>query len=646
MRIAVLFCVLLFCLRLGAQMEHGMPDSVQSALAASALRVSNDSRIDVAFYHLQLRPATDSAWMSATVRIVAEVTQPSYNFTLDFHSDWLIHAFSGADFYMHFGDSLFLAFSNELQPGQLVDLSITYSGVPPVAGGVKGLRYETHPPSVPVIASLSTPFLAHYWYPCKDGPYDKADSVYVDITLPKTLYGGRMLSGVSNGMLEGITDTGAERTFHWRHRYPIVPYYVMLAVSDYALISQTYCSPLTDECFPLEYYVFPSDSLASVQGTERLPEVMEFFEELFGPYPFGNEKYGMTQLGFYGAIENQTNTITNRMDEAWFMISVHELAHMWYGCQITCSTWNHGWLNEGFATYAEALWKEHEEGFAAYKNFMAQKAWYADGTVYLPEADDPFGVFLPIIYRKGAWVLHMLRFVMGDESFFDMLRNYAWQPEFSYAGLSTEDFRAYCESWYDDELDWFFDQWVYDAYYPVFYYNYEQTADILKLQVFQAQGQLGHRPVFETPMQWKLSLADGSDTLIHLWHDAQSQYFEVSSIAQEVVGVVPDPDKWVLQLAQYMPGLPVGFSEKEHSDAFVVYPNPVSNMLFISVPDNESGVFQEAAFFDISGRLRGKVRLSGKLTLVDVSLLSEGTYVLRLVGPEGRFTGQQKFIRR
>lgn len=173
----------------------------------------------------------------------------------------------------------------------------------------------------------------------------------------------------------------------------------------------------------MDYYVFAADSSSAEAGTAEIPEAMALFETLFGPYPYADEKYGMTQLGYYGAIENQTNTITNNMSPAWFMISVHELAHMWFGCNLSCVSWHHGWLNEGFATYAEALWKKHSEGIEAYRAHMMSKAWYQGGTVYLEDVNDPFGIFLPIIYNKGAWVLHMLRFVLGDEVF-AALENY------------------------------------------------------------------------------------------------------------------------------------------------------------------------------------------------------------------------------
>jgi len=140
----------------------------------------------------------------------------------------------------------------------------------------------------------------------------------------------------------------------------------MIAISNYKHFQQVFKGE--DYNFPIDYYVFNSHLSESKEGVAELPEVMAFFTEIFGRYPFYKEKYGMTEIGFYGAIENQTNTITNNMFKS-FNISVHELAHQWFGDMITCETWNHGWLNEGFASYAVALYVEHKYGFEEYKKY-------------------------------------------------------------------------------------------------------------------------------------------------------------------------------------------------------------------------------------------------------------------------------------
>ncbi len=243
------------------------------------------------------------------------------------------------------------------------------------------------------------------------------------------------------GYLKTLKSMDAEKTFMWRHRYPVVTYYVMVAVSNYVQFQDTY-SGSSGISFPLDYYVFEDDLEASQEGVAEMPQVIGFFSDVFGVYPFSNEKYGMTQLGFYGAIENQTNTIINNMMISWFDVSVHELAHMWYGDMITCANWHHGWLNEGFATYAEALWAEHVYGYEGYLSNMALNQFFGGGTLYLQNAQDTFNIFQGIIYSKGAYVLHMLRGLTGDDVFFSSISDYSLNPEFMYNNATTEDLQA------------------------------------------------------------------------------------------------------------------------------------------------------------------------------------------------------------
>src|SRR3970282_968792 len=239
----------------------------------------------------------------------------------------------------------------------------------------------------------------------------------MDIKIPDTTVAGIPVIAVSNGVMANVIQSNNKKTFHWRETYPIVPYYVMVSVSNYRDFHQTFTGTHGEQ-FPLDYYAF-DESLAGAQlGVVDLPAAIELFSALFGVYPFRNEKYGMTELGFYGAIENQTNTIIHTMDISWFWVSGHELAHMWFGDMITCKDWHHGWLNEGFATYCEALWAEHTGGFDLYKSYMQTLKYQDGGTVHLQDISNPFGIFVSIIYDKGAYVLHMLRGGLGDSVFF------------------------------------------------------------------------------------------------------------------------------------------------------------------------------------------------------------------------------------
>ena len=458
------------------------------------------------------------------------------------------------------------------QYGESADFTIYYRGIPPSIGNIKGLQYRTHGNNEPVIASLSTPFLSHTWWPCKDGPGDKPDSVYVDITIPDTSVHGLPLLAVSNGILENVSNHQNKKTFRWRHRYPIIPYYVMVAISNYQTLQDVYRGD-SGEYFPIDYYVFYEHMAEAQAGIQDFPEVMRFYSALFGPYPFQTEKYGMTQLGFYGGIENQTNTIINSLSINWFYVFVHELAHMWFGDMITCIDWHHGWLNEGFATYAEALWVEYIGGFNAYQEKIRTHEYFEGGTLYLQDTSDPFQVFIPIIYDKGAYTLHMLRHVVGDSLFFQSLYRYAQHPDYRYAHASTEDFQSICEDVCGIDLDFFFQQWIYDAYYPIYECHYSQNIRTgnVTATISQVQSEYGRRPVFEMPVDLAFEYAGGGDTLVTIWNDQQVQDF-VFQFDRPVLSMSLDPDRWILREIQQ--------EEISHIDV-QNYPNPFNRWTII-----------------------------------------------------------------
>lgn len=605
--------------------------------------LTNDTSIDVRFYHLTLAPEIDSAYLTGQASILlVNLLDGNTACLLDFAASLTVDSIVGVASFLHSNDTLQLNFENPLAAGESQDFTVFYHGRPPLANDIKGMHYATHGNDEPVIATLSTPYLAHLWFPCKDGTADKADSVAVDIRLPKRFYADKPLKGLSNGVLDSISETAEELTYHWKHRHAIVPYYVMAAISNYTLIEQDYCG--NQNCFPLHYHVFSEDSAAAAAGVAEMPEVMSFFETVFGSYPYADEQYGMTQLGFYGAIENQTNSVMNSMEPGWFLVSVHELSHMWFGCNITCKDWHHGWLNEGFATYAEALWQEHTGGWNAYAAHMASKGWYQGGTVYLEQTNDPFQIFIPIIYNKGAWVLHMLRGVLGDEQFFPLLATYAQHTAFINDNPDTEDFRNFVETETGFDLEVFFEQWVYDAYFPMYYYNFTQDDQEFTLQIYQAQGESGKRTVFEMPIQVLLTFSDASDTLIRVQNDQQWQQFSLQ-LEKTVVEVSLDPNQWILHSATYVPDLPVGFPQRQKKQEIVrFYPNPASSKLMVELmntPDEHLSI----RLFEMNGAEVKAVQLTTKHKLLDLSDLPPGIYLIGLFTEKGERLSQRKLIR-
>ncbi len=596
--------------------------------------LSNDTTYDINFYHLDIEIALDSNYIQGRVNYL--ITSQIVGLTslkLDLDSAFTIDSISfPASTFSFLNNVLTINLSTSYNIGDAFTFTVYYKGAPVLAGGYKGLRYETHDENEVIIASLSTPYLAHTWWPCKDGTEDKADSTFIDITIKDTIVNSIPVIALSNGLLDTVETIGNKKTFRWKHYYPIVPYYMMVAISNYEHFQQTYTG--SNYNFPIDYYVFESHLENAQAGVEDLPNAIDFFTTTFGPYPFLEEKYGMTQLGYYGAIENQTNTITNNMSLNWFYVSVHELAHMWFADMVTCQTWNHGWVNEGFASYAEALYTEHVNGFNSYQNYMANYEYYSSGSVYLEDVSDPFNVFQSIIYDKGAYVLHMLRKVLGDSIFFDAIYNYATNDSFIYKLATTEDFKLICEVESGQNLDYFFDQWIYDERYPRYIYNYEydQPTGSLGIAIVQTQGILGWREVFTMPMDIKIEFEDGSDTIIEVLNDSQFQNFTFN-LNNDVIDIELDPDDWILKNAQYDPNIIVGIIESKKL-SFEVYPNPNNGNFSVKFPPSFSNKDVQLSIHDLNGKIHLESIIDSnheKTYEIQISDLDTGTYFVSMI---------------
>lgn len=600
---------------------------------------SAQENFDVLFYHLRVEVAVDERYIEGN--LLCRFTAVENNITsieLDLTDSLIVENIAGnVSSFTRGSDKIYIQLNQPVNVGEESEVTIIYQGVPPqykVSQYItKGLVYQTHGNNEPVIASLCTPYLAHQWWPCKDGPGDKPDSMYIDITIPNTSVGGIPLMATSNGTLEAVIPFLSKKTFYWRERYPIPPYYVTCVISNYEHFQQTY-NGSDGKTFPIDYYVFAEDFEAAQIGVAGIPEAIEIFSELFGSYPFHTEKYGMTQLGFYGAIENQTNTIQNSLNIDWFETSVHELSHQWFGDMITCADWHHGWMNEGFATYCEGLYKERKFGFDSYKNYMNQISYYNQGTVYLEDTSDPARVFVGIIYVKGAWVLHMLRGVLGDETFFNCLSQYAADQQFRYDHATTEDFQQLCEEVSGQDLNYFFDQWIYDEYYPEYNYSYEYFVDesVVHLSINQRQGDNGRRPIFKMPIQIKLNYSDGSSETKTVMNDEQFQVVDIP-VTQPVVSVAFDPDNWILKTAivsgiEDSDELEVDFALNQN------YPNPFNPKTTISF-QLKVGSEINIKVFDVLGNevaeLLNEYESPGKYNIeFDASELTSGIYFYRL----------------
>ena len=309
-----------------------------------------------------------------------------------------------------------------------------------------------------VIWTLSEPYGASDWFPCKDTPADKADSSDVWITVDKNLY------GVSNGILIGIVkNPDNTSTYKWTNKYPIAQYLISLAISDYT-IYKNYFKYSEKDSMPVINYIFPENLASYKANLDKVPNMLRVTSDYFGLYPFIKEKYGNAEMGWKGGggMEHQTVSSMSNFSET---VLVHELVHQWFGDKITCRDWQDIWLNEGFATYGEMLYAQKVYGDSAYNDFVTlemARAKNAKGSIYVQDISSISEIFNGNrSYSKGGIVLHMLRGVVGDSIFFKILKTYSNDPLVAYGTAVTADFQRDAEAVYGEDLEYFFNEWIY-----------------------------------------------------------------------------------------------------------------------------------------------------------------------------------------
>jgi len=444
--------------------------------------------------------------------------------------------------YTHTNDLININLSGAINQGEIFSVEVFYSGNPQ-SGGLGTWGWDSTSTGAPIIWTLSQPFGSPAWWPCKDDPKDKADSVFLNITVPEDLI------VASNGLLVDTTSAGGSRlTFSWETRYPISTYLVSLAISNYEQFSDWYVYSPTDS-MELKYYVYPEDLADAQEDFNVTDDMMEFFVTVFDEYPFLNEKYGMSEFPWGGAMEHQTNTSYGepliRGDHFYDYINAHELAHQWFGDCITMRRWSHIWLNEGFASYSEALWEESIGGSTAYHAYMeSQDPGFFEGSLFVVDSTNSNALFSNTVYDKGSWALHMLRGVLGDSLFFECLHTYATDPGFAYATAVTEDLRNLCESVTGQDLHWFFEEWVYRPGRPNYVFNWETVGTSPPYQTTLNLIQAYNEP-YKMPVQIRL-FGNGLDTTFTVWDSLDTQQF-IFSTGIEPLGLQVDPDNWILK---------------------------------------------------------------------------------------------------
>jgi aminopeptidase N len=479
---------------------------------------------------------------------------------------------------------------------------------------------------MPVTFTLSEPFYAKDWFPCKEDLGDKADSVHVFIT---TEYG---LKGVSNGILTGTTYFPNGKVRHeWRSNYPIAFYLISIAVADYIeynieALPTGFSSPVLIQNFLYnrsETLVTYSDEINTTIG------IMELFCELFGPYPFRNEKYGHYMWPWGGGMEHQTMT---GMGHFRFYLVAHELGHSWFGNYVTCATWQDIWINEGFATYAGYLATEYlsPENAAGEKAYRFNRALSEpDGSVYVPpqEARIDSRIFSGnLSYSKGMALVHMIRFELNDDAvFFQTLRNFI--DRYANDVATGLDFKEVLEETSGMDFTDFFNQWYFGAGYPVFDLIWEQNEQELTLHSTQTTSS-EMTSLFKMSMEYRI-FYPGGDTTVRVFHGQNSETYTFPMI-HEVDSIQIDPDNQVLNLVA---GIEKNLAKKERKSLFSVYPNPSSGKVSFRILEERAEdvrveIFNNLGRLVYSGKFEGGLHLAPYV--LDLEAVEPGIHFIRM----------------
>lgn len=397
--------------------------------------------------------------------------------------------------------------------GDTLTLSVEYTCTPP--RGLFFVQPDSGYPDRPrQIWSQGEDMDNHFWFPCYDFPNDMATSEMIATVRSSYV-------ALSNGRLVDVKEdrTKKTKTFHWRQDIPHASYLISLAAGEYTVLKDRAGD------IPLEYYVYPGHEEDARACFARTPEMVTWFGEMIGyKYPWAKYAQVLIRDFVVGGMENVSATsladdatvydARARVDELPTSLIAHELAHQWWGDVVTCRDWRHLWLNESFASYFDPLWHEHAFGRDEfdYMMFNAQRSGINSDKHVGRKPIVSVGSYGENIYPRGASVLHMLRFVLGDRLFWNAMHHYI--VKYQHTNVETNDLKTAIEEATGQNLYWFFSEWIYKAGYPVFALSHEwsDSAKTLSLHVRQVQKTDSLTGVFRTPVDIELTMPEGRTT--------------------------------------------------------------------------------------------------------------------------------------
>ena len=522
--------------------------------------------------------------------------------------------------YRPFDKTVIVNLGTFLDAGTKEEIEIFYKGVPPGSGNNSSFVTSTHS-GVPVMWTLSQPYGSRDWWPCKNGLNDKIDSLDIAITTPE------QYTSTANGLLVEEKVGGGLRTTRWKHRYPIAPYLIAIAATNYSVIKDQV--QLGSTSLPILEYAYPETAASFKNAAAITKRTMQMLYNSFGEYPFIKERYGHTQFGFGGGMEHQTNSFMFNMNET---LIVHEAAHQWFGNKVTCGTWKDIWLNEGFAFFCTNLNIEKHyptttliNSYRQQVNFITSKP---NGILYVDDTTSVARIFdSRLSYTKGGWVLQMLRWKMGDALFFKAVNNYLNDNKLAYSYARTADLQFHLEKTSGLDLKDFFADWVYGQGYPSFQLQWATAGSTWVQTILSQTSSDPSVAFFELPVPIRFK-NNGSDTTIVIDHQKNGQlnFFNIgfapdSAFIDPTYKLISANNK-TIQTEIFPDGGNV-----------VVFPNPVGNEFSVLLKNMKEGELT-LSLFNSMGALAYRKRVGNfrgnDLIVIPSHQLSSGTYWLQV----------------
>lgn len=643
MKIKLLSLAFIFSFVVQAQDTKGTCGAVKRKLnglvksnSLSLSQIAETERYDVGYYFLNLNMNNSSTAVAGSAEIHAKASVALDSALFELFSSLTISSIDldGVPTVFNRNSNVVKVPVNKMAGEQFV-LTINYSGTPPNSTanplGGNGMTNDNSPSWGNVVTwSLSEPFGAYEWFPCKQSLKDKADSCAVWVTVPTNCKAG------SNGVLEQVVDLGnGTQRFEWKHRHPIDYYLISVAVANYVEYN-LYAHPSNSDSVLIQNYIYnnPGTLPYFKNDIDETADFIELYADMFGPYPFANEKYGHCMAPISGGMEHQTMTTQGFFDNT---LTSHELAHQWFGDHVTCNSWSHIWVNEGFASYAEDLMLEHlyPQDRAQYmldrhSNIKQQ----AGGSVWVEDSLSDASIFdSRLVYDKGAAIIHTLRYLIDDDTiFFNTLK--AIQIQFEDSVASAMDYINLFETMSGKNFTNFAQEWYFGEGYPTYSVRYNSVGSDFLVEINQSTSKPSTTPLFTNDIDLKVDRVSLPDTVIRFQISANQQQFIIPNASDYLAVTAIDPNNWIINtngsITQDPNFTTVGLISENFSPALELFPNPSSGLLTLRV---NSGGTNHYTVLDMQGKVLQSGNFSG-VTQLNLSSLKSGSYLIQISNTE------------